>query len=147
MFIVMLFMAAAFMIQLALGYFQIRNFTKTYIELRRKGKVAIGRRPGKFRAGTIVLFAVNNKGDILDAKKMQGVTVFAKFKKLKGFENKNILSINDNDLNNFNKLVRIAVKDAIHNYKVIMNGGEIPEKLSVYRRIITKAESLLMAKK
>ncbi|BDG46044.1 transcriptional regulator GutM [Parageobacillus sp. KH3-4] len=147
MFIVMLFMAAAFMIQLALGYFQIRNFTKTYIELRRKGKVAIGRRPGKFRAGTIVLFAVNNKGDILDAKKMQGVTVFAKFKKLKGFENKNILSINDNDLNNFNKLVRIAVKDAINNYKVIMNGGEIPEKLSVYRRIITKAENFLMAKK
>ena len=147
MFIVMLFMAAAFMIQLALGYFQIRNFTKTYIELRRKGKVAIGRRPGKFRAGTIVLFAVNNKGDILDAKKMQGVTVFAKFKKLKGFENKNILSINDNDLNNFNKLVRIAVKDAINNYKVIMNGGEIPERLSIYRRIITKAESLLMAKK
>lgn len=147
MFIVMLFMAAAFMIQLALGYFQIRNFTKTYIELRRKGKVAIGRRPGKFRAGTIVLFAVNNKGDILDAKKMQGVTVFAKFKKLKGFENKNILSINDNDLNNFNKLVRIAVKDAINNYKVIMNGREIPERLSIYRRIITKAESLLMAKK
>jgi glucitol operon activator protein len=143
----MLLMAAAFMIQLALGYFQIRNFAKTYIELRRKGKVAIGRRPGKFRAGTIVLFAVNNKGDILDAKKMQGVTVFAKFKRLKGFENKNILSINDNDLNNFNKLVRIAVKDAIHNYKVIMNGGEIPEKLSVYKRIITKAESLLMAKK
>lgn len=147
MFIVMLFMAAAFMIQLALGYFQIRNFTKTYIELRRKGKVAIGRRPGKFRAGTIVLFAVNNKGDILDEKKMQGVTVFAKFKKLKGFENKNILSINDNDLNNFNKLVRIAVKDAINNYKVIMNGREIPEKLSVYRRIITKAENFLMAKK
>ena len=143
----MLLMAAAFVIQLALGYFQIRNFTKTYIELRRKGKVAIGRRPGKFRAGTIVLFAVNNKGDILDAKKMQGVTVFAKFKKLKGFENKNILSINDNDLNNFNKLVRIAVKDAIHNYKAIMNGGEIPEKLSIYRQIITKAESLLMAKK
>ncbi|WP_237565014.1 transcriptional regulator GutM [Parageobacillus thermoglucosidasius] len=143
----MLLMAAAFMIQLALGYFQIRNFTKTYIELRRKGKVAIGRRPGKFRAGTIVLFAVNNKGDILDAKKMQGVTVFAKFKKLKGFENKNILSINDNDLNNFNKLVRIAVKDAIHNYKAIMNGGEIPEKLSIYRQITTKAESLLMAKK
>ncbi|WP_232509539.1 transcriptional regulator GutM [Parageobacillus thermoglucosidasius] len=140
-------MAAAFIIQLALGYFQIRNFTKTYIELRRKGKVAIGRRPGKFRAGTIVLFAVNNKGDILDAKKMQGVTVFAKFKRLKGFENKNILSINDNDLNNFNKLVRIAVKDAINNYKVIMNGGEIPEKLSVYRRIITKAENFLMAKK
>jgi glucitol operon activator protein len=109
--------------------------------------VAIGRRPGKFRAGTIVLFAVNNKGDILDAKKMQGVTVFAKFKRLKGFENKNILSINDNDLNNFNKLVRIAVKDAINNYKVIMNGGEIPEKLSVYRRIITKAENFLMAKK
>lgn len=147
MFIIMLLMAAAFVIQLALGYFQIRNFTKTYIELRRKGKVAIGRRPGKFRAGTIVLFAVNNKGDILDAKKMQGVTVFAKFKKLKGFENKNILSINDNDLNNFNKLVRIAVKDAIHNYKAIMNGGEIPEKLSIYRQIITKAESLLMAKK
>ncbi|MGG1289820.1 transcriptional regulator GutM [Bacillus smithii] len=147
MFIIMLFMATAFLIQLVLGYFQIRNFAKTYVELRRKGKVAIGRRPGKFRAGTIVLFAVNNKGDILDVKKLQGITVFAKFKKLQGFENKNILSINSSDLNHFNKLVRVAIEDAIKNYKIIMNGGEIPEKMSAYRRIITKAENLLMAKK
>ena len=47
----------------------------------------------------------------------------------------------------FNKLVRVAIEDAIKNYKIIMNGGEIPEKMSAYRRIITKAENLLMAKK
>ncbi|MGY4110390.1 transcriptional regulator GutM [Aeribacillus sp. SP014] len=82
--IIMLFIAGAFMVQLALGYFQIKHFAKAYIELRKIGKVAIGKRPGRIRAGTIVLFAVSDSGKILKAMKIQGVTVLAKVRELKG---------------------------------------------------------------
>lgn len=56
------FVIGAYLLQVVLGMKQIKHFNQTYQELRRKGKVAIGRRAGKVKAGTIVLFAVNKKG-------------------------------------------------------------------------------------
>lgn len=67
--IIMLLIAGAFVIQMGLGFLQIKYFTKGYTELRRMGKVAIGKKPGRIKAGTIVLFAINNNGRILAAKK------------------------------------------------------------------------------
>lgn len=147
MIIIIAFMASAFILQLLFGYLQVQNFTKAYVELRQKGKVAIGKRPGKFRAGTIVLLAINHGGQIIDAKKMQGVTVFSSFKKLKGLENRPILSLKEKDLKDYNKLLRLTIEDAVNNYKIVMKGGEIPLKESIYRRVIAKAESVVLAKK
>lgn len=147
MIIIIAFMASAFILQLLFGYLQVQNFTKAYVELRQKGKVAIGKRPGKFRAGTIVLLAINHGGQIIDAKKMQGVTVFSSFKKLKGLENRPILSLKEKDLKDYNKLLRLTIEDAVNNYKIVMKGGEIPLKVSIYRRVIAKAESVVLAKK
>lgn len=77
MFILLLIIlaAAGFVIQHLLGWLQIKNFTKHYIELRRKGKVAIGRRPAIFKSGTLVLLQLNGKNVIEEARFMQGVTV------------------------------------------------------------------------
>ncbi|MGE6259946.1 transcriptional regulator GutM [Heyndrickxia sporothermodurans] len=147
MIIIMVFMAAAFLVQMLFGYLQLRHFTKVYTTMRRIGKVAIGKRPGKIRAGTIVFFAVTDSGKILKAQKMQGVTVLAKFRDLKGFTDKNIKNLQEKDMAHCNKLVRLAILDAVHNYKVIMSGGVIPEKHSLYKRMITKAESLATSKK
>ncbi|MFW7395578.1 transcriptional regulator GutM, partial [Vagococcus fluvialis] len=74
-----MFGIGAYLLQIVFGMKQIKHFNETYQMLRRKGKVAIGRRAGKIKAGTIVMFAVNNNGDILESVKMQGVTVMAKF--------------------------------------------------------------------
>ena len=142
-----LFIGGAFIVQQLLGFFQIKHFTKEYVELRQKGKVAIGRKPGKFRAGTIVLFAISNSGKILEAKKMQGVTILAKVRRLNGFEGKFLRHLTDEDMAHCNKLLALAIKDAIHNYKVISNGGTIAEKPSPLRSMMLKAESLVSAKK
>ncbi|PLS08949.1 transcriptional regulator [Neobacillus cucumis] len=147
MFIIMIFIAGAFILQMALGYLQIKHFSKTYAELRRIGKVAIGKKPGKIRSGTIVMFAITNSGKILKAKKIQGVTVMAKVKDMSGFEDKNIRTLETKDLTECNKLLKLAILDAVHNYKVIMSGGEIPEKNSLFKRMMLQAERVAAVKK
>ena len=45
----------AFVIQFVLSSFQMKNFNNEFVRLRRKGKVAIGRKSGGFHAGAIVM--------------------------------------------------------------------------------------------
>lgn len=147
LFMIMIFIAGAFLVQMGLGFLQIKHFSKAYGELRRMGKVAIGKKPGKVRSGTIVLFAVSKSGRILKAKKMQGVTVMATFKDLRGFEDKNIRHLTDEDMAHCNKLLKAAIQDAVSNYKIIMSGGVIPEKNSLFRNMMMKAERMVAVKK
>lgn len=70
-----LFVIAAYLFQLLLGLRQLKHFNAVYASLRRQGRVAIGRRAGKIRAGTIVMFALDQSGKVLDARQMQGVTL------------------------------------------------------------------------
>ncbi|MCF1585873.1 transcriptional regulator GutM [Tetragenococcus koreensis] len=95
------FAIAAYLLQAILGFQQIKHFNNIYQSLRKKGKVAIGRRKGKFKAGTLILFAVTDKGQILDARKMQGVTVLAKFHSMPQYIGEDI-----HYLDKYNSLVR-----------------------------------------
>jgi glucitol operon activator protein len=147
LFIIMIFIAGAFVFQMGLGFLQIKHFSKAYAELRKMGKVAIGKKPGKVRAGTIVMFAVTNSGKILKAKKIQGVTVMAQVKDLDGFEDKNIKTLIEKDMAHCNKLLKLAILDAVHNYKTIISGGEIPEKNSLFKRMMLQAERVAAVKK
>ncbi|MFB6803314.1 transcriptional regulator GutM [Peribacillus butanolivorans] len=146
-FIIMIFIAGAFVVQMGLGFLQIKHFSKAYAELRSIGKVAIGKKPGKIRAGTIVLFVVSDSGEILKAKKMQGVTVMAKVKSLHGFENKNIQTLQEKDMAHCNKLIKLAILDAVNTYKIIMSGGVIPEKNSLFKRMMLQAGRVATVKK
>ena len=51
----------AFVIQFVLSSFQMKNFNNEFVRLRRKGKVAIGRKSGGFHAGAIVMFRIDEK--------------------------------------------------------------------------------------
>lgn len=144
---IMVFIASAFLFQFVLGYFQIRQFSKSYTQLRKLGKVAIGKRPGKIRSGTIVLFALSHNGTILKAKKIQGVTVMARVRDLQGFEGKNIKTISEADMAKCNKLLRLAILDAVNNYNIIMSGGQIPDKPSLLKRVMNQADRLATLKK
>ncbi|MBW6410511.1 transcriptional regulator GutM [Clostridium weizhouense] len=99
------------------GLFQIKDFNKNYIELRKLGKVAIGRKKGMINSGTVVLIRIQNDGLILESRKMQGVTVAARVKRFEGLENMYIDKIQENDLNGFNKPLKKAILDAVKNYK------------------------------
>lgn len=111
-------------IQGVFGLFQVRNFNSNFVEMRKKGKVATGFNRGRFFSGTIVLIRIDDDANIEEVRCMQGVTVLAKFKELKGLENKNLLSLQEEDLKNFNKLIRKAVHKAVERYEKFMGGGE-----------------------
>ncbi|WP_238594604.1 transcriptional regulator GutM [Caenibacillus caldisaponilyticus] len=142
-----IFIGGAFIIQQLLGFIQIKHFTKEYVKLRKIGKVAIGRRPGKLRAGAIVMFAINQAGKILEAKKLQGVTILARMKKLEGFEGKYLNRLTSSDMVHCNKPLRMAIEDAKKNYRTVITGGTIPEKPSPLKSILLKAEKMVVAKK
>lgn len=44
-----IFVAAAFLLQALMGYFQIRNFARNYHAVRQEGRVLIGKNPRRFR--------------------------------------------------------------------------------------------------
>lgn len=104
----------AYVVQIILAMKQLKHFNKVYGELRKKGRVAIGRRSGKIKSGTIVMFAIDKEGLVLDARKMQGVTVAAHFKQMPNFIGQDIHYFDTYNplVRNENKLVQIAIEDA-----------------------------------
>ncbi|MEM1505291.1 transcriptional regulator GutM [Domibacillus sp. 8LH] len=112
------------------GFLQIKHFNRKYAEMRQLGRVAIGKKTGLFQAGTVVMFAIDRRNNILQAAKMQGVTVLSRVKTLKGFEGKNLLHLNEKDFHSVNKLTRLAIEDALHSYHIISKGGELKVKKS-----------------
>lgn len=120
----------AYLLQIVFGMKQIKHFNQTYQQLRRKGKVAIGRRAGKLKAGTIVMFAVSKEGEIIESVKMQGVTVMAKFKQMPQFNGQFITSlVLDHELvQQENKLMRQAIVNAREIYIRVEEGNYVEEK-------------------
>lgn len=109
-------MCGVWILQTILGYFQMKHFTKEFSILRRKGKVAIGKDKGKIKAGTVIMICIDENKNILEAKVMSGLTVFAKLKTIKELENQNFLNIDKDVINKFNKMTVKAIDNAIENY-------------------------------
>ncbi|MGI8386519.1 transcriptional regulator GutM [Robertmurraya sp. P23] len=123
-----LLIGIAWLVQSILGFLQIRHFNKKYAEMRSMGRVAIGKKTGMFRAGTVVMFSIDKRNKILKAAKMQGVTVFSRVKELKGFEGKHLLKIAEEDFTGLDKLTKLAIADALRSYDIISKGGELRVK-------------------
>lgn len=109
-----LFCIGAYVLQIIFGMRQLKHFNSTYSELRRLGRVAIGRRAGKVQSGTIVMFAIDQTGKVLAAKKMQGVTVLARFKDMPDYVGQDIHYFDSYNplVRRENKLLQIAIEDA-----------------------------------
>ena len=73
---------------------------------------------------------------------MQGVTVFTKFRKLKGLDGLKLNKITDSDLKNYNKLLVKAILDAQHTLNVIESGGEIEKIPSPLMKVVKKVNRL-----
>lgn len=84
--------------------------------MRKEGKVAIGFIKGFFFSGSVILIGLKKDNAISEIRYMQGVTILARCRKLKGFENKNFENITEEDFRHLNKILRKAFKKAIENY-------------------------------
>ncbi|WKV10225.1 transcriptional regulator GutM [Thermoanaerobacterium sp. CMT5567-10] len=115
--IVLIMLGAAWTLQSLLGYIQIKDFNNNFNEMRKRGKVVIGKEKGKLKAGTIILMLLDNNCRIKEIRRMYGISVFARMKTLKGLDNKCLLELSDKDFNGFDKYTIKAIEDAIKNYK------------------------------
>ena len=119
----------AFALQYLLTFLQMRSFMSSYRKLRKKGRVAIGKARGAFRAGAIAMFAIDGSGSILEGSYLQGVTVFARVRALRGFEGMDVGAIQKVDCQRMHLPTPItkAVLEASSNYRILMSGGELTE--------------------
>jgi glucitol operon activator protein len=133
---------AAWLVQSIFGFIQIKHFNKRYAEMRSLGRVAIGKKTGAFRAGTVVMFAIDKRNKIIKAAKMQGVTVFSRVRDLKGFEGKYLLKISEEDFKGIDKLTKLAIADALRSYDIISKGGELRVKKGWIDYLIPKKKEI-----
>lgn len=133
----MIIFLIAFLIQYILTFRQIKSFNSYYGSLRRQGKVAIGKVKGAYRAGCIAMFSIDDQGDIVEGAYIQGVTVFARCKKLVLFEKMNIanITLQDCQVRKLSKPITKAVLEASSNYRILMCGEEIEMPLSPFEKI------------
>ena len=85
-------------LQLVLSILQFRRFAAHVKEMRREGRVAIGKAKGRFVAGAIVLFVIDPACRIVRGEIMKGVTVFAGFRSFDDFTGRNLLDITEADV-------------------------------------------------
>ena len=129
-----LLILAMFGVQAFLSVLQMRHFSKEFIKLRRRGKVACGRQAGGFHAGAIVMFLIDGDGVIREGKKLMGVTCFARVRDLPGFEGKYVGGLTEEDLPRYGKNLRKAILDARNTYNKFISGEVIPEPPSPFQR-------------
>ena len=92
------FVAAADVVWVAqtiLGLRQFKKFNNHIKELRKEGRVAIGRARGHFTAGVLVLFVIDSNCRILRGEIMEGRTVFAGFRAFEHFNGLTLFEISE----------------------------------------------------
>lgn len=78
------FAIGAWLLQIVLGWWQLRRFNQAFDDLYRRGsKVGVGRSAGRFRARVIVVLAFDEQDRVQDGFIMRGLTVFARPRRMK----------------------------------------------------------------
>lgn len=130
-----LLIAGMFVLQAVLSVLQMRHFSKEFVKLRRRGRVACGRQAGGFHAGAIVMFLIDGDGVIREGKKLFGVTCFARVTAIPGFEGKYVGGLTEEDLPMYGKNLRRAILDARDSYNKFISGEAIPDPPSPFQRV------------
>lgn len=129
-----LLIVGMFVLQAVLSGLQMRHFSKEFVQLRRRGKVACGRKSGGFHAGAIVMFLIDEQGVIREGRQLCGMTCFARVKQLPGFEGKYVGGLTEADLPRYGKNLRTAIFDARDTYNKFISGEAIPEPPTPFQR-------------
>ena len=111
-------------LQLVLSILQFRRFAAHVKEMRREGRVAIGKAKGRFVAGAIVLFVIDAQCNILRGEIMKGVTVFAGFRLFEDFSGRNLLDLDEASVASYDRQTRRAVLGAREEYIIYQEQGE-----------------------
>lgn len=116
--------AALYLTQTVLGMRQSKNFADTFTSMRRRGKVALGKKQGLLVAGALVLFLLDDAGHIVEGRKLSGVTVLSRFKTFDAYNGLPLADLAPEADRRFSEPVRAAVLNARDNYRTVLAGGK-----------------------
>lgn len=68
----------AWVLQIALGWWQINRFNREFALLCKQGNVGVGRSSGRFKPKVVVAIAFDPQKNVVDAIMMKGLTVFSR---------------------------------------------------------------------
>ena len=143
---VLVSLGIAYVLQFLLTMIQMKDFNLNFRDLRKMGRVAIGKKKGGFVAGSIVMFAIDDKGIILKGMYLSGVTVLARFKEINDFNGVDITTITEDQVKPYSKQVQKAILDASSNYITITNCGEIEEEKSPLQKLSGSIQKVVIQK-
>ena len=86
-------LGAAWALQSFLSFKQTQAFTKLFVAMRRRGRVAMGRFKGGLVQGAIVLFGIDEDGVITEGRRLNSVTVLARFRSFEEFTGQHLADI------------------------------------------------------
>ena len=137
----------AFLIQSALGFFQIRHFGNEYNELKADEQgVAIGKRgrEADFRNDHHVPTGQQRHDSQRQKAAGAGTTILARFKPYNNFNGRLIEAIKaeDPDVLAEIKITRKTIMNAVTNYRMFINGEIIPEKESPFKELTKKVTNI-----
>lgn len=115
-----IFIAAAFLLQALMGYFQIRNFAHNYHEVRQGGRVLIGKNPRRFRQGSLMLIGLDHDDRIQEIRVMKGLTVFSRFRDVNQFDGEPVAEVGA-DYTALQKLSRTERECFLNAYRNYVN--------------------------
>lgn len=136
--IVIVSLGAAWLLQYFFSFKQSQAFGKLFVELRRKGRVAMGRFKGGFVQGAIVLFVVDDDGVILEGHKLQGITVAARFNRFDLYDGQDLHEIDPALTKRFGGPAVKAVENARDNLRIVTAGGQPPEPPTALTRLLRR---------
>ncbi len=72
-----LFAVIAWLMQIALGWWQIRRFNRAFDQLCQLGTVGVGRSGGRFKPRVVLALAFDARQRVCGSMMMRGLTIFA----------------------------------------------------------------------
>lgn len=105
------------LLQGLLNIVQLKKFNRELKLLRQSGRVAIGKARGRFKAGCLLLLCIDDNCKIIKAKKLQGITSFARFKDFDKLNGIVLTDITEDMCKQFDKQLAKAILSAVEEYK------------------------------
>lgn len=84
-----------FILQSFMAYLQINAYKHKVREMRPLGTLGLGTRKGRLVAGNITILAVDAQRRVVRCEKMEGISVFARFRPVKALEGRHIDEIKE----------------------------------------------------
>ncbi len=126
----------AWVVQSWFSFKQTQAFTKLFVALRRKGRVAMGKFRGGLVAGSIVMFVLDDDDRIVEGHRLGGVTVLARFKPFDDYNGQFAGMIDPTASASLGKPVVKALANLRDNYRVVVGGGTPAEPPTAVGRLL-----------